>query len=287
LASPALADSDIFLVTGDLGYNAIEPFIDARPNDFLNCGVAEQSMLGVAAGIASMGTRVFVYSIANFPTFRAAEQIRNDVDYPRLPVTILAAGAGLSYGALGYSHHAVQDIALMRLFDSFEIFSPSTQEEVSSVLNQILSHDGPSYVRLPGSYNRSESSKAQECTGTKTALLSFGPISIEKAKIEAAAGIEFCCSTSVSGLSDRLFEETTEVVASHKNIATYEEHYLDFGFGAAFRAFLEKFEVGSNVRKLTQIGLKADSKTLVGEPNWIMAQAMEVRKIAIGKRTND
>ena len=109
LVDQAKADENIFLLVGDLGYGVVEPFVDLFPERFINLGVAEQNMLSVAAGIASEGARVFVYSIANFPTFRAAEQIRNDVDYHNLPVTIVTVGGGLSYGNLGYSHHALQD----------------------------------------------------------------------------------------------------------------------------------------------------------------------------------
>lgn len=287
LASTELKNSDFFLITGDLGFNAIEPFMEARPNDFLNCGVAEQSMLGVAAGVASLGKRVFVYSIANFPTFRAAEQIRNDIDYTQLPVTIVAAGAGLSYGALGYSHHAVQDIALMRIFDSFEIFSPTTEAEMKSAVHRIMSKAGPSYLRLPGAYSQSDNYLSQDCTGSGVAFLSFGPISIGKKQIENAAGVDFCCSSSVVSISDHAFEERGELLTTHTRIATYEEHYLDFGFGNTLRGFLEKSHLGSHIRELIQIGLKADSKSLVGDPSWIMSKAIEVRKMAIDMRQND
>ena len=116
LVSLANQNDHIALIVGDLGFSVIEPFADRFPDRFINAGVAEQNMLGFAAGMASEGYHVFVYSIANFPTFRCAEQIRNDVDYHQLPVTIVSVGGGLAYGNLGYSHHAVQDYGLMRLF---------------------------------------------------------------------------------------------------------------------------------------------------------------------------
>src|ERR1700744_4244878 len=112
----ALAESNdqIALVVGDLGFSVVEPFADRFPDRFVNAGVAEQNMTGLAAGMASEGYHVFTYSIANFPSFRCAEQIRNDVAYHGLAVTVVAVGGGLAYGALGYSHHAVQDYALLR-----------------------------------------------------------------------------------------------------------------------------------------------------------------------------
>ena len=124
LVELAKIQSNIALIVGDLGYSVIEPFAEMFPERFINAGVAEQNMTGLAAGMASEGYHVFTYSIANFPTFRCAEQIRNDVDYHNLPVTVVSVGGGLAYGSLGYSHHAVQDYALIRSFPNMLIASP-------------------------------------------------------------------------------------------------------------------------------------------------------------------
>ena len=102
-------NKNIFLLVGDVGYNVVEKFQKKFPDRYLNVGVAEQNMTGIAAGLATEGYHVFTYSIANFPTFRCAEQIRNDIDYHNLPVTVVAVGGGVAYGNLGYSHHAIQD----------------------------------------------------------------------------------------------------------------------------------------------------------------------------------
>jgi len=138
----------IALVVGDLGYSVVEPFADRFPDRFINAGVAEQNMTGLAAGMASEGYHVFTYSIANFPTFRCAEQIRNDVDYHRLPVTVVAVGGGLAYGALGYSHHAVQDYALMRSMPNLLIAAPGDPMEVRACMRYLVAHPQPSYLRL-------------------------------------------------------------------------------------------------------------------------------------------
>ncbi|MGH9825702.1 MAG: transketolase, partial [Blastocatellia bacterium] len=104
----ALAEEDnrVYLVTGDLGFGVVEPFAEKFPKQFVNAGVAEQNMTGIAAGMALCGEVVFTYSIANFPTLRCLEQIRNDVCYHRADVKIVSIGGGLAYGALGASHHA-------------------------------------------------------------------------------------------------------------------------------------------------------------------------------------
>ena len=119
---------NLILMVGDLGYSVIESFQKNYPSNFFNAGVAEQNMTGMAAGIASEGFHVFTYSIGNFNTFRCAEQIRNDIDYHNLNVTIVSVGGGLGYGALGYSHHAIQDYALIRSFPNMLINSASVSK---------------------------------------------------------------------------------------------------------------------------------------------------------------
>lgn len=148
LTTAAEEADNIALVVGDLGFGVVEPFAKRFPNRFFNAGVAEQNMMGLAAGLASEGLHVFVYSIANFPTFRCAEQIRNDVDYHGLPVTVVTVGGGLAYGNLGYSHHAVQDYALMRVMPNMLIAAPGDPLEVRACMRYLLAHPQPSYLRL-------------------------------------------------------------------------------------------------------------------------------------------
>jgi transketolase len=148
LVKLATVRPNIALVVGDLGFSVVEPFAEKFPDRFINAGVAEQNMTGLAAGMASEGFHVFTYSIANFPTFRCAEQIRNDVDYQGLPVTVVAVGGGLAYGALGYSHHAVQDYAVMRVMPSMLIAAPGDPAETRACLRHLVDHPQPSYLRI-------------------------------------------------------------------------------------------------------------------------------------------
>jgi transketolase len=141
-------DKPIMLIVGDVGWGVVDEFAKRFPKNFINAGVAEQNMMSMAAGMASEGYHVFVYSIANFPTFRCAEQIRNDVDYHNLPVTIVATGGGLAYGSLGYSHHAVQDYALMRTMPNMLIAAPCDDLEATACVRYLLDNPQPSYLRL-------------------------------------------------------------------------------------------------------------------------------------------
>jgi transketolase len=148
LTSQAEKDQNVILIVGDLGYGVIDNFEKKFPKQFINAGVAEQNMIGMASGLARIGYKVFVYSIANFPTFRCLEQIRNDISYHNLDVSIVSIGAGFSYGALGNSHHATEDLAIMRAMPNFRIYSPCDPNMVGESFQDALNYRGPKYFRL-------------------------------------------------------------------------------------------------------------------------------------------
>lgn len=148
LCDLAATDERLWLLTGDLGYSVLEPFAQRFPSRFLNVGVAEQNMTGVAAGLALAGKVVFTYSIANFPIFRCLEQIRNDICYHRLNVKITAIGGGLAYGAAGYTHHGVEDLAVMSSLPHITVAAPSDPVETALVVRALASHAGPAFLRL-------------------------------------------------------------------------------------------------------------------------------------------
>lgn len=148
LTALAKEDPSIWLLTGDLGFTVLEPFRDGLPNQYLNAGVAEQNMVGVAAGIAMTGKRVFTYSIVPFATFRCYEHIRNDVCYHELPVCIVGVGGGYSYGHMGSTHHALEDIAALRALPNMTVVCPGDPLEVEGAVRAICKHPGPCYLRL-------------------------------------------------------------------------------------------------------------------------------------------
>lgn len=138
----------IYLIVADLGYSVVEPFKELFEESFINVGVAEQNMAGIAAGLASEDAIVFCYSIGNFTTFRCAEQIRNDIDYHNLPVCMVSVGGGVAYGNMGYSHHAIQDFGLMRSLPNMMICSPCDALECMLLMDLIIKRKQPSYLRL-------------------------------------------------------------------------------------------------------------------------------------------
>jgi transketolase len=253
----------IFLVVGDLGYSVVEPFADEFPDRFLNAGVAEQNMTGIAAGLAAEGYHVFAYSIANFPTLRCLEQIRNDVCHHRLPVTIVAVGAGLAYGNLGFSHHGVQDIAALRCMPHIAIASPADPNETRHCLAWLLRHPGPSYLRLGkageavlyeppvDAVTTNSMQHAINCKrGTDdVALCATGSVlrvALDAAELLTQSGVV----ASVYSVPIVAPADSADFVAlwRHRCIVSIEEHVLAGGFGALLR---ELAPDGVRIRSLT------------------------------------
>lgn len=145
-----LADGDdrIVVLSGDIGNRLFDDFKACHPVRFYNCGVAEGNMTGMAAGMAMCGLRPFTYTITPFATTRVMEQIRIDVCYHNLPVTIVGTGSGLSYASLGPTHHSLEDVAFLRAIPNMTVVCPADAAEVRAALPAILDVDGPVYLRL-------------------------------------------------------------------------------------------------------------------------------------------
>jgi len=147
LCEIAETDDRIWLLTSDLGYSVLEQFYNLFPKRYINVGVAEQNMTGIAAGLAMCGKVAFTYSIANFPTLRCVEQIRNDVCYHNVDVKIVAVGGGLVYGALGMTHHGTEDLAIMRALPNMTVIAPGDPVEVKLAMRAIVERKGPYYFK--------------------------------------------------------------------------------------------------------------------------------------------
>lgn len=141
-------DPDVFLLTGDLGYGALDEYIEKFPKQFINAGIAEQNMTSLAMGMAMDGRKVFTYSIGNFNSLRCLEQIRNDIAYHNANVTVISIGEGFAYGPAGFTHHLTEDISALRAIPNLSIFSPSDPFEAREVLKMAYQLSGPSYIRL-------------------------------------------------------------------------------------------------------------------------------------------
>lgn len=244
LTSWAMEDPSVHLIVGDLGYGVIEKFQSSIPDQFTNAGIAEQSMVGMAAGMASEGLRPFVYSIANFPTYRAAEQIRNDVAHHQLAVTIVSVGGGLVYGSLGYSHHAIQDYALMRAMPEITILAPADQVEMDAAVEFMRTNTVPTYLRIgnpsTGTVRKrpisiqagkpiqvAESSKGNR----KMVLVTGAVLELVHSWMNRPRFQEFDLYT-LPAWGSRHREPFVAALHGFDHIITVEDHLLDGGFGS-------------------------------------------------------
>lgn len=178
LVEAANQGHDIHLLTADLGFGLLEKFIEKHPNRYTNVGVSEANMVGIAAGMAMRGKRVFCYSIAPFLIYRALEQIRDDLCAMELPVTIVAVGGGVCYGMEGMTHWAGEDFAIARALPNLKVVAPADPIECRNLTRQMLAMGGPTYLRLGG--------KTEPAVWPKSADIRFGELSCLRYKGEVA-----------------------------------------------------------------------------------------------------
>ena len=272
-------DERIVLLTGDLGFGVLRPVWQQFPDRIVNAGIAEQSMIGLAAGLASTGRKAVVYSIGNFPTLRPLEQIRNDCAYHGLDVKIVCVGGGFVYGSLGMSHHATEDMAVMRAIPGVTCFTPGDPAETEAVVPAMFAVKGTCYLRLG---RGSEPLAHEEGTvpawtfprairlreGKDIALLSAGGILTELKR--AAEKLEeqgiraevwsFPCLKPM----DR--ERVLELAGRYADLITVEEHTTVGGFGGAVSEIIA--ETGSGCR-VHRIGLNDCFTTVVGNQAYL------------------
>ncbi len=230
----------IFLIVGDLGFGVIEEFERKFPKQFLNAGVAEQNMMGMAAGLASAGYQIFVYSIGNFPTFRCLEQIRNDVCYEELNVTIVSIGAGLSYGTLGYSHHTIDDIGVMNSLPGMTIYSPADSIETRLALDSSMSIKTPKYFRLGKSGEPNVFTSTQSkfpgwtplANGERLLLLTTGSITAEALRAVNVLQRDRINISLRAIPVLKPFQFDKKYIQNFKQILVVEEHSISGGLGS-------------------------------------------------------
>jgi len=249
LTDLANKNKDVMLLVNDVGFSVFEKFMELFPKQYLNMGISEQSMTGFAAGLAMEGKIPFLYSIIPFVTMRNFEQIRNDICYPNVNVKLIGIGAGFSYGTYGYTHYALEDIALLRTLPNLTIFSPADPQEAESVTEEAFKIKGPVYIRLgknnePNLYKKSKKIYKGKATwvkqGTDIAILATGTVlgialqiseTLEKKGISTAV---FSFHT-IKPLDNLLLEKLSKTM---KGIFTIEEHYIQGGFGEMVSAII-------------------------------------------------
>lgn len=284
LLEEAKTNEKIFLVIGDLGYHVVEPFMEAIPERFLNAGIAEQNMAGVAAGLAMTGYNVYIYSIGNFPTLRCLEQIRNDIAYHKTNVKIVSVGAGYAYGSLGATHQPTEEMGALRAIPNMIVATPGDPVEAKAIAKFSAEYDGPMYIRLGKAGEKvahSEESlivKAGDILpvdlkgGHKKAVLACGNImAAAKAQIaEKKLPYDLYSVPFVKPINQEQLKSMVEKYP--EGLITLEEHQLSCGMGSAIvEQVNDLFSMGkiSIYPKIQRIAIPDEFAPIVGTQNYL------------------
>jgi transketolase len=275
LTELAAEDARVMLVNGDLGFGVLNDYIERFPDQYVNAGVAEQNMTAIACGMAMTGARAYTYSIGNFPTLRCLEQVRNDVCYHQADVTIVAVGGGFSYGQLGMSHFATEDLAIMRALPAMTVVAPSDPWQAYALTRQLHARGGPAYLRIDkGSAGlprgEVELGKASEVRGGKDAVI-FATGGILGEAVAASDQLRG------EGMNVRVVDVHTikpldvdSICASVRacgHVLTLEEHVVAGGLGGAIAESC--LEAGANFESFRRLGLRDAYPDVVGDQAYL------------------
>jgi transketolase len=271
----ATNDRDILVVTSDSRESGrVIPFAEKFPEQIVEMGIAEQNMVGVSAGLASAGKKVFVVSPACFLTARALEQIKNDVAYSDHPVKIIGISAGVSYGALGTTHHSLHDFAVLQAINNIDIVAPADNFETGQTIQAAVHHSRPIYIRFgkkpmptlhaPGTHFKI--GKAIQLTPPRekydVAFIATGE-TVAPAFLASQILAEqevMCCVLSLHSI--RPFDEDAveQAAARSRVVITVEEHSVNGGLGSRVATFLMQASI---FRPLRVVGIP-DEHTITG-----------------------
>jgi len=282
LTKEAEDNKKIFLLCGDLGYSVLEEFRDKYTDRFINIGVAEQNMIGIASGLAMDGYNVFVYSLANFPTLRALEQIRYDIAYPKRNVKIISIGSGFAYGPLGVSHHATEDISIMRAIPNILTCSPCDPNETKTLASLLSRYDGPAYIRINknGEPIITSSNKpfkighiSKLLSGERAAIFGTGAIigsALHDAKKMNYSVYSFPFLNSIND------KNLIQIINKYEKIITIEENQLCGGFGSMILEKINDYKNNKLIRSditINRVGIEDQFITFSGTQDYLREKA--------------
>lgn len=249
IESLSALDERIVLLSGDIGNRMFDTYKGKFPNRFYNCGVAEANMTGMAAGLALCGLRPVTYTITAFNTVRCLEQIRIDVCYQNLPVIIIGVGGGLSYSSLNATHHALEDIAFLRVIPNMTVICPGDAWEVRSAIHAALKIDGPVYIRIAkkneplihnGLPNFTIGKGIVIRPGSDVCFLNSGSllpsaVAASEALMKKGISVQIVSMHTVKPLDETLLQD---IFSKFPHVFTLEEHSILGGFGSSVAEWL-------------------------------------------------
>lgn len=268
------SNKNLVVLTGDLGFNFLDELIIKFPKRVINCGLAEQNMVGIACGLAKAGMSVIIYSISNFVVMRALEHLRNGPIYHKLNVTLINAGPGFGYGKLGFSHHCTEDFNVIRSFQNIKIFHPLDAKGLITSINKSISSKYFCYIRLEHSESTFLTKKNNlgiihlKNFSSKIVIITMGDVSNEAYEAmlnlkSKGIKIDIIILTEIYHDIKKFLKKKLK---KYKKIITLEEQSLNGGFGSYF---LEKYNNVNKKQKILFIGLHNPFKANTGDKKYL------------------
>lgn len=270
-------DKDVYLITSDTGLGVFEEFKKEFPERYINVGIAEAAMIGMAAGLVLSGKKVFCYAISTFITMRCFEQVRVDLCYQNLPVKLIGVGGGLTYGAAGSTHHTIEDIAVMSSLPNMKVICPGDPFEVEKAMYDMMQFDSPCYLRIGKSGEKLINDTSTEFKtgkgtvinqGSDIAIISTGnmlEVAVEAAQKLQDKGInpEVISMHTIKPVDRELIINTAKKC---KNIVSIEEHNIIGGLGSTLSSVITDEELDV---KLLKFGIPDAFVTCVGDQDYL------------------
>jgi len=272
----ARRDRNVLLLTADLGFGVVDEYRRELPDQFINVGIAEQNMIGIATGLAMEGNIVYCYSIGNFPTLRCLEQIRNDAAYHQANVKIVSIGGGFSYGQLGMSHHATEDLAIMRALPEVKVVVPGTRSEAKAAANYLYQTPGVQYLRLDKSFVE-DTDDPEEIdlstwntlkVGQEIYIVATGGVlqeAVVAAKILSEMGVEIGV-VSATILTPKSAQVVLDPIERSRVVISLEEHVRVGGLGGLLAETISESDL--NI-KLIRLGMSPTNMSIVGDQKYL------------------
>jgi len=263
-------DESLFLIVADMGLGLIEPFQKEFPNRFINVGISEQNMIGVAAGLCNVGFRPFCYTISNFLVQRCFEQIRNDICLHKYPITLVGTSTGFDNGMLGPTHQVIDDIGCIKVLPNINIYSPSSYNSIRLVFEDIMKKKEPSYVRIgKGSCDIKIQSNdinhmVKMNNKSEILIITYGTM-LENCLKAAEINNNFSiyCMNKIKPLNK---EELINIFKNYLKIIVVEDHFVSSGLYNSLCQFL--IEMQYKEIDLYSIGTPEIYEDRVGDNNY-------------------
>jgi transketolase len=245
-------DENIFFLTADMGINLVEQIQDKFPTRYANVGIAEQNMIGVAAGLANLGYKPFVYTISNFVIHRCLEQIRNDIILHKYPITLMGTSTGYDNAPLGPTHHIIDDWGCLSSFPGIDIYCPGTVTYANTIVSKIINNNRPAYIRIPkGEFKNPESSDDFILLKGKTKnilLISYGSPAQECLKvIDENASVSLLLFNKLLPIDELMI---SSIIKDYQEIYIIEDHFAKNGLYSLICCICVKYKIFINIESI-------------------------------------